>query len=506
MVNEDHDNLKDKKHKFSDLFYNYVTYIGVFISITIFVIELFLFGIEFFSDGNNVYLGIITYAILPSFLIFGLLLIPIGALWKRGRINKGLAVGKPKSILIDPSQASHRNAIFVFTLGTIVLFIMTGVGSYKAYQYTESVNFCGLTCHQVMKPEHTAYLNSSHARVKCVECHIGEGAQWYVRAKLSGLRQVYHTIKGDYSRPIETPVHNLRPAKETCERCHWPGKFYTSFELKKTYYSTYESETPKWLMRMLVHVGSAENTDRGIHAHMYVDNTIYFAAEDERLQNITWVKSVDKSGKEIIYTSSESKWKDSAPNENLIRKMDCMDCHNRPTHHFNPPDLLIDAALASGKIDDQLPSIKSKAMELLSGDYATEKQAIDNIRQSMKEYYTKELGDAYSNNQIKVQEAANHIVELFQKNIFPEMKARWDAYPDNIGHMRSLGCFRCHDNEHTSKSGQSIKKDCTMCHSIIEQGPPESLQSDTKGLPFTHPFEDDGLWQDMNCSDCHTGN
>jgi len=494
------------QHVFSDFFYNVITYIGVVIAFFVCIAELFLFVIEFFSDGSNVYFGIVTYIFLPVFFILGLILIPIGALWKRHCVLKGLSLAKPKSIFIDPSIPTHRNAIFIFIIGTTIFLIMTAVGSYKAFHYTESVNFCGLTCHHVMKPEHTAYLNSAHARVKCVECHIGEGADWYVRAKLSGVRQVYHAIKGDYSRPIATPVHNLRPAKETCERCHWTDKFYSSFEINKTYFPTDESEHSKWLLRMLVNVGSSKNTQEGIHNHMYLDNDIYFAAEDERLQNITWVKNIDKDGKETVYISSDSKWKEEAPPENMMHKMDCMDCHNRPTHNFNPPNELINKALASGEIAPELALIKPKAMELMSKEYKTEEEAINTIRQSLDKYLRKKLGDRYALQKDKVTKAIEKVVALYQVNMFPEMKARWDAFPDNIGHLVSSGCFRCHDGDHESSSGQVITKDCTVCHSIIEQGSPNALETDTKGLPFVHPFEDDGLWQDMSCTDCHTGN
>ncbi|MBZ0167666.1 MAG: NapC/NirT family cytochrome c, partial [Candidatus Omnitrophica bacterium] len=356
------------QHKFSDFFYNWITYLGVLLALFFFIVELFLFAFEFFSHGENLYLGILTYAVLPAFLILGLLLIPIGALWKRGHVRKGKSTAAPTPLRIDPSLPSHRNAIFVFIIGTGILVIMTAIGTYKAYQYTESVAFCGLLCHDVMKPEHTTYSNSPHARVKCVECHIGEGAEWYVRAKISGLRQVYHTIKGDYSRPIETPVKNLRPAEETCERCHWPKQNYTAVEMNKTYFSAYGSEHPRWLIRMLIHVGTAPNSNQGIHKHMYIDNDVYFAAEDERLQKITWVKSVDKSGKETIYTSSDSIWKDAQPPAEKIHHMDCMDCHNRPTHQYPYPGRLLNEAMLRNDVNPELPSIKSKAMELLSAE------------------------------------------------------------------------------------------------------------------------------------------
>lgn len=475
-------------------------------AVIFFAVEIILFCFEFFSHGQNLYLGILTYAVLPVFLIIGLLLIPVGALWKRGRVRKGKAAAKPTPLKIDLTQATHRNAVFVFVIGTSILLIMTAIGTYKAYQYTESVAFCGLLCHDVMKPEYTTYSNSPHARVKCVECHIGEGAEWYVRAKISGIRQVYHTIRGDYSRPIATPVRNLRPAEETCERCHWPSQRYTSVAMNKTYFSSYEGDNPQWLIRMLVHVGMAPDGRGGIHKHMYVDNDIFFAAEDERLQKISWVKSVDKNGKETIYTTEDSKWKDSHPPAEAIHEMDCMDCHNRPTHQYHYPSRLMNEAMVRQDLDPQLPSIKSQAMELLSKEYASEEEALQTITSELTAFYKKEFGDEFPQNQARVNKAIASVREMFQNNMFPEMKHRWDAFPDNIGHLVSPGCFRCHDGEHATSDGAVITRDCTVCHSIIEQGPPDALERDTQGLPFTHPFEDDGLWEEMNCTDCHTGN
>ena len=90
--------------------------------------------------------------------------------------------------------------------------MLSSLGSYRVFEETESPQFCGALCHTVMKPEYTAYKISPHSRVRCTECHIGPGASWFVRAKLSGLYQVYATVTDVYPRPIPVPVQNLRPA------------------------------------------------------------------------------------------------------------------------------------------------------------------------------------------------------------------------------------------------------------------------------------------------------
>jgi hypothetical protein len=493
-------------HKFSDLFYNPVTYFGIGLALFMTVVEIFLFGIEFLTEGRNVYLGLLTYAVLPVFLIIGLLLIPAGVMWKHRRVAKGLVAARPKSFVVDLSIPQHRNALVVFIVGSSLLAVMTAIGSYKAFHYTESVQFCGVVCHDVMEPQYTAHSQSPHARVKCVECHIGGGADWYVRSKLSGVRQIYHTIKKDYPRPIPTPVHNLRPAAETCEQCHWPGKSFSSVEMRKMYYPAGDSEDENWFLRMLIHVGSDDTQKDGIHAHMYVDNEIYYAAEDERRQNITWVKTVDKDGKETVYISPDSLYKDGPPPPEVIRKMDCMDCHNRPSHHFNAPYEIVNAAFLRGDIDAGIPRAKERIMAALSADYASVEEAGKKIEESLTRYYQIRHAEYYQENKGRIDQLVKKTIEAYKMDFFPYMQARWDAYPDNIGHLWSPGCFRCHGGEHAAPDGKVITRDCAACHTIIEQGPPGALESGTTGVPFRHPFEDDGFWQEMNCTDCHSGN
>jgi hypothetical protein len=237
---------------------------------------------------------------------------------------------------------------------------------------------------------------------------------------------------------------------------------------------------------------------------MNVNNEIFYAAEDERRQNITWIKSVGKDGKEIVYVSPKSKWKNTTPPADRVRKMDCIDCHNRPTHQFSAPYRLINDAMQYGQIDASIPKIKEKAMEALSKQYKTQNEAMTAIETNLREYYKTKQPDYTKANPAKVEGAIKTIVELFSKNMFPEMKARWDTHPDNIGHLVSPGCFRCHDGEHRAVSGQLISKDCKSCHLIVEQGPKGQVEKNIDGLEFKHPAGGED-WKEMNCVDCHTG-
>lgn len=491
------------KKKFSPLFYNWITYFGVWLAFFVFLIEVFLFIIDFFAHGHNLYLGLLTYLILPPFLIIGLMLIPAGALIKRVRIRRGLTEMEPKPLVINPSIPTHRNAIFVFMTVTFILVAMSLVGAYKAFHYTESVKFCGVLCHKVMSPEFTTYSKSPHGRVKCVECHIGAGADWYLRSKISGSRQVLKVLSNTYEKPIQTPVHDLRPAEETCKQCHFPGKYFSTVDLRRSYFAS-TPDNARSELRILLNVGAGEKQGAGVHAHMNLDNEIYYAAEDKGRQKITWVKSIDKKGRETIYTVPGSKYEKEPPLPAAIRHMDCIDCHNRPTHQFLAPMRLVNESLADGSLDVSLPSIKNQAMELLSKNYPSQKEGVNSIRKELVDFYRSRHPEVSAAKSESIERSADRLAELYFKNMFPEMKVRWDTHPDNIGHLVSDGCFRCHDGGHQSAEGKVISRDCKSCHTIVEQGPAGKTEKNLDGLEFAHP--DGGEeWKEMNCSDCHSG-
>lgn len=493
-----------KRHKFSDYFYNSVSYLGVFLALFIFLIECFLFAIDFSAHGKNLYLGLLTYIYLPPFLILGLLMIPAGALRKRHRVLRGTAPIEPRTLRIDPSIPAHRNAVLVFLVGTAVVVLMTFIGAYKGFHYTESVEFCGVLCHKVMHPEYTTYLQSPHGRVRCVDCHVGQGADFYFKSKMTGARQAFHAIKGNYQNPVKTPVHELRPAEQTCAQCHWPGKQYNTLDFNRSYYLTETPEQP-WKIRMLLNVGGGKTSPDGVHAHMNIEHDIYYAAEDERRQKISWVKSIDKEGHESVFVSPDSKWKDRAPLETEIRRMDCVDCHNRPTHRFGAPYRLLNNLMQKGAIDPAIPDIKEKGMEVLSADYKSQAEGLEAIERDLTEYYGKKHAEYYDANRGTVDEAISGIKQLFAKNMFPDMSVRWDTHPDNIGHLAAPGCFRCHDGEHVSPEGRSITKNCNACHQIVEQGPLGQTEKSIDGLEFKHPTDIGDDWKEASCTDCHTG-
>src|ERR1044072_5590161 len=287
-----------EQKKSPTLFRNYISFAGAMIVIAAVVSILLLFLIDLSHTADNPYLGIVTYVILPAFLIFGLLVVVTG-MWlerrRRRRSPTSEIAPYPKVDLNDPRQ--RRIAIVILT-SSFIFICASAFGSYRAYEYTESVEFCGQACHSVMKPEFVAFHATSHASIRCVDCHVGHGAESYARSKLSGARQLFALSAGNYSRPIETPVHNMRPANETCEQCHWPSKFHGA-KLKTFNHYAYDEQNSLRQTRMLINVGGGDPTSgpvAGIHWHMNLANEITFIAIDEQRQVIPWIRVKDRNG------------------------------------------------------------------------------------------------------------------------------------------------------------------------------------------------------------------
>ncbi len=488
---------------------NWTSLIGATIALISFFMILFLFAITTFLNRGSSYLGLIIYIVLPAFLIVGLILIPLGMYFKVRKEKKLRREIETKWPEINLNDVRHRNAFMIFTIGTTLFLFVSAVGSYEAFHYTESVEFCGTTCHKVMYPEHTAYQHSPHARVACVDCHVGSGADWYVKSKLSGLYQVYAVTLGSYPKPIPTPITSLRPARETCEECHWPEKFYDRKLRLEKHYLADETNT-EWDISLALKIGgshSAQGLQEGIHWHINKDVLIEYKAVDKQRQKIPWVKYTNlKTGKAVIFEDQNEPLKKEQLDSLETRVMDCIDCHNRPSHNYKPPAFFVNNALTAGTIPVELPMIKSLAMDLTGKDYSTTDSAMLAIKNGINNYYKDNYPDIYNSKGQLVKRAINGLQAEFNQNIFPEMKVKWNAYPNNIGHLEFIGCFRCHNDQHTSKEGKVISKNCNLCHIINAQGPPNILELANVNTPleFKHPDGDES-WKEMNCVECHTG-
>ncbi|MCK5210437.1 MAG: NapC/NirT family cytochrome c, partial [Cyclobacteriaceae bacterium] len=335
-------------------YYNIISFVGTIIAgMSLFMIILFSIVGYFYEDTSS-YLGLFIFIIIPGFLIIGLIIIPVGmTIEVKRRKKRELEYIKKGWPIIDLNVSRYRNAILIFSVGTIVLFILSSIGSYEAFHYTESTEFCGTLCHDVMEPEYVAYQNSPHARVACVACHVGTGADWYMRSKLSGLRQVYAVLTDDFERPIGTPIHDLRPARETCEECHWPEKFY-SRNLRQTIHFLTDSLNTQWNISLQMKIGpeqSALGLSEGIHWHINPNVKIDYIPKRDNRKDIPWVKYTNlETGEVTIYEDEENALSEKKMAAAVERNMDCMDCHNRPSHHYYTPQEFIDHGLISGDI------------------------------------------------------------------------------------------------------------------------------------------------------------
>ncbi len=490
---------------------NWLSLTGAMIAlISLFMIG-FLFIISILFEQGGSYLGLVIYILLPSVLVLGLLLIPIGMLKTLRREKKSGKRKRDEWPRIDLNDVRHRNAFFIFTWGTVIFLLLSAVGSYEAFNYTESVEFCGTTCHKVMTPEYTAYQHSSHARVACVECHVGEGAGWYVRSKLSGLYQVYAVIAHIYPKPIPTPIHNLRPARETCERCHWPQKFYAHTLRHERHYLSDEENT-QWDIQLKMKIGaeqSALGLTEGIHWHINPDVKVEYISADEQRLNMPWVRMTNlKTGEVKTFIDTENPPEEGfLPDSVELRVMDCMDCHNRPSHNYKPPAFFVDEAITAGLIPGTLPEIKDLAMEICDNDYSSMDSAMVVIDSTIREFYRDSYPEIMEEDSALVHKAIAGLQAVFSRNIFPDMKVKWSEYPNHIGHVEFDGCFRCHNDRHETESGEVISKDCNLCHSIMAQGTPDEMEYSEFGrsLEFRHPEDIDEEWREELCTECHTG-
>ncbi len=493
------------------IFYNPISLTGSFIAFISFTIIVFLIILELFSETSNPYLGIFTFMVMPVILIVGIFLIFFGA-FRENRILLRQSEKERKLPILDLNNTKHQVATLVFTVSALLLIVFSGFGSFKAYEYSESDEFCGTVCHSVMEPEYTTYKNSPHSNVGCVQCHIGEGAGWFVKSKISGSYQLFAVLANTFPRPIPTPVENLRPATETCERCHSPKHFYDEKKIVRNYYLSDENNT-HFNLEMLVKVGGGNmetgNND-GIHWHMNLSNEITYLAVDREKQEIPWVKSRSLiSGKETVYQIPGFDFEKSLENKNgnyrkNLKRMDCIDCHNRPSHIYNPPDKMVNLFLSIGKINPDIPFIKTVSVQALESVNSSKEESLNDISRYVWNYYNKKIPDKIKKYKDDINSAILQLSNIYVKNYFPFMKVDWKNHPDNIGHLYSKGCYRCHDGKHVSPEGEVLTMNCESCHSFkSEVFPKDSTETLTIVNDFVHPGGDDKNIKEQNCVFCH---
>ena len=415
---------------------------------------------------SNPYLGIIFFISLPALFVVGLLLIPVGAWRERRRQLHGRAPSLRQWPRIDLNDSRVRAALFAIAVLTPVNLLIISAAAFKGVEAMDSVSFCGQVCHEVMQPEFVAYQRGPHARVKCVECHIGAGASWFVKSKLSGARQVYAVMMNSHSRPIPSPVHDLRPARETCEQCHWPAQFHGDKLETRHEFASDESNTES-VTTLRLRIGGIDATGRprGIHWHVAEQNVVEYVATDAARQQIGYVKLTLPGGEVREYFA------DGVTEAQLLngerRRMDCVDCHNRPSHIFaRSADRALNDALAAGAVVKDLPFIKREGLAALEREYPDQGTGSASIAERVTAFYRDRYPALWTSRQADINRSVEGVRDLYSRNVFPSMGLKWGTHPDNKGHMEFPGCFRCHDDSHRAKDGRVITQSCEMCHEM----------------------------------------
>ncbi|HLA26775.1 MAG TPA: NapC/NirT family cytochrome c [Syntrophales bacterium] len=491
-----------KANNIMGYFFNVVSLIGMLLAIVATGLIIIFLSLEAMTGVEHPYLGVLVYFIFPAMLILGLFLVPIGAFQVRQQRRKLAPEEIPPYPDIDLNDQRTRNLFVFFILGTVVFVIIIALAAIKGYHFTESTNFCGKLCHTVMTPEYTAWSKSPHARVQCVECHIGPGAKWYVKAKISGLKQIYAVLAHTYSIPIETPITNLRPARDICERCHWPEQFYSGRQKVYYHYAPDEKNTPREI-NLLINVGGTPKTPTAMGIHWHIGREVYYIARDRKRLDLPYVAVKDKYGKITEYQDVDNPLSKEEIAKGAKRLMDCTDCHNRPTHIYRSPGQEMDEHFVSGHIDPSLPYIKKIAVELLNKPYKSKEEGRNSIVEGVEKYYAKNYPRVAKEKAPAIEQAIEKVQDIYSRNYFPGMKVRWNTYPNHISHFYSPGCFRCHGGRHKSTDGKIISKDCNLCHTVLSQKQ-ENIKPGSRAKGFIHPTDIGDAIIAMNCSDCHS--
>ncbi|MBI2907845.1 MAG: NapC/NirT family cytochrome c [Chloroflexi bacterium] len=371
---------------------------------------------------------------------------------------------------IDLNDPRQRRWIIFFVVGGVIEIMLLAAVGFRGAEFMDSPKFCGELCHTVMKPQYTVYDESPHARVNCVNCHIGPGADWLVKSKINGIPQVFATIFNTYQRPIPSPVENLRPARETCERCHWPEKFTEDRLRVARHYAEDERNTEQPRTTAFKVGGGKADGARGIHWHIAA--RVWYLPLDEKRQEIAWVgvQNGDGTLREYVLPTKAS---EVTPErlEKDKRLMDCIDCHNRATHVFRSPSQRVDNLISRGKIDRNLPFVKKKAMEAFTGSELDLEATLGKI-EGLKAFYQESYPAIFTEKKERIEGVIAELARVARESIFPEMKTNWKTHVDNIGHLESPGCFRCHGKLSTpGENKKTIDATCQECHYSMQVAP-----------------------------------
>jgi hypothetical protein len=412
---------------------------------------------------NNPYAGLVVFVALPVVFLFGLLLIPLGVRLERRKHLRDPNTDVDWPVL-DFRRAEVRRTTLLVVALTAVNIVIVLLAGYGSLHWMESPSFCGQVCHTPMLPQFTALQNAAHARVACVECHIGEGARSFVHAKLAGVRQLIQVATNSFPRPIP-PGTEMPPGEQaqTCAKCHQPGHVIEDRIRVIREYAEDEGNTETTTV-LQMHLIASASSPRAIHWHADPAVRIEYVSTDAAREMIPYVKMTDAQGQVKEYRLPDTT--DQAISSGSRSTMDCIDCHNTVGHPISQtPESAVDRAIAAAQVSRVLPFIRREGVRLLKESYPSHDTAVQAIDRGLRGFYQSRGGVP---DEQAVARTVAALQDLYRRNVFPAMKVTWGTYPDQRGHTTSTGCFRCHDDSHEAKDGSKISADCEYCHKQIE--------------------------------------
>jgi hypothetical protein len=487
------------------LYRNPLSWIGSLIMVVGTALIIAFVAMQFSLGPPSPYLGIFAFLVFPMIVLVGALIF-FGGMYLESRRRRRMGmVAVPAYPRIDLNDPRLRRQLGYLVVGGVIGAMLVVYVAYNAFLFTESNTFCGEVCHTVMEPEYVAYQSSPHARVNCVSCHIGHGVSWYVKSKISGLRQVIAVTFNTYHRPIRVPTSDLRPARGTCEECHWPEVFFGA-QLRRSPHFLYDENNTPQVIALLVNTGGGagpEGRTEGVHWHIDPDVEITYTAIDQSLQEITWMRVIRPDESSDEYSSGPTGREDETLH---VRTMDCMDCHNRPSHRFGTPDQDLNEAMATGRISPELPWVKRVSFEVLVEDHPSKEEALEAIEERLFVFYEAEYPEVIIERAADLRRAIQAVQDIYETSIFPEMDVDWGTYAQHGNHKHYPGCFRCHDGRHRTADGRVLPSDCNLCHTTPQRSTPDPEAGISAGLDGELPWHVwplEGRHAELRCDVCH---
>ncbi len=433
-------------------------------------------------------------------------------------------LGAIRRFFLPPADAKVFTRILPLFVVVFIVILLFAFGNY-AWEATNAPSFCGLTCH-TMPPEYATYQQSSHTNVSCEDCHMGRdtlGVMIQRKVKYSwqtGTAMLFNT----YQYPIV--AKNMAPAREACENCHKPEKVSTDKLVEIKHYDTDAANTLISTFLVIKTGGGLQRQGLGYGIHWHIENPVYFYATDREQQNIPYVVVNGPDGKQTEYVDVESGFDPSTVKKEQLTEMDCITYHNRTAHLIDSPSNIVDDLITRNLVSVKIPEIKKKAVDVLSASYPSNQAAMDGIAALANDYQGTKADPG------EVAAAVKALQDAYQNSNFPDQKANWQTHPNNLAHVDSPGCFRCHDGKHLAKVGttsapaantdgaassvkslsSTIRLECNLCHSIPVVSSPNQL---TASLQLNKGFEPESHtnpnWITLHnqvfndtCKGCHT--